>query len=158
MSVGRIVQVDHPGLSGSEDLEKICDEIRVDALTDFRAGKTELDHRGVVSQPGGLTLLLLSETDQFCVWGLRVGSRAWRPGTVRDYHSGKSLGGMMQAGGDTRESENFQIIGMGPDSQVCGGGQGPLGIFFLRQKKISSGLREFHRDGFSPNTQKEAKT
>ena len=66
----------------------------------------------------------------------------------------------MQAGGDSREGENFQIVGVRPDSQMGGGGQGFFCIVSCWQKEVGVRLGKFHGEegsALSAKTQIEAK-
>ena len=66
----------------------------------------------------------------------------------------------MEAGGDSRESEDFEIVGVGTDSEVGGGGEVGEWILATGGVGIGGGLREFHRwvaPVFWRKTQREAK-
>jgi hypothetical protein len=66
----------------------------------------------------------------------------------------------LEAGGDSGESEDFEIVGVGTDSEVGGGGE--VGDWILPEGsvEIGGGLGKFHGRGipdFWRKTQREAK-
>ena len=66
----------------------------------------------------------------------------------------------MEAGGDSGESEDFEIVGVGTDPEVGGGGEVSQWILPAGGVEIGGGLGKFHRRGipdFWRKTHREAK-
>ena len=66
----------------------------------------------------------------------------------------------MEAGGNPRESEDFEIVGVGTDPEVGGGGEVSEWILATGGVEVGGGLGEFHRretSVFWRKTQREAK-
>jgi hypothetical protein len=67
---------------------------------------------------------------------------------------------VFEAGGDSGESEDFEIVGVGTDPEVGAGGEVSEWILATGGVEIGGGLREFHRREtpvFWRKTQREAK-
>jgi hypothetical protein len=67
---------------------------------------------------------------------------------------------VLEAGGDSGESEDFEIVGVGTDSEVGGGGEVSEWILATGGVEVGGGLEEFHRREapvFWRKTQREAK-
>jgi hypothetical protein len=66
----------------------------------------------------------------------------------------------LEAGGNSGESEDFEIVGVGTDSEVGGGGEVSEWILAVGGVEIGRGLGKFHRREvpvFWRKTQREAK-
>ena len=153
VSIGRIVKVENLGAGGFEDFHQIGHDGGSVGLKDSSTGVRELNDRGVVAEFGGLALLFFSNFDELGIGGLGEWAGAWSARAIGDDHAGKAIFGVLQAGSDAREGEDFQVVGMGTDSQMSGGGEGREGIGPCWSEEISGGLGEVHRR----KTQREAR-
>ena len=153
MSIGRIVQVENLGAGGFEDFYQIGHDGGSVVLKESGTGVRQLNDGSVVAELGRFALLFFSNFDELSIGGFGEWAGAWSTRAIGDDHPGKAIFGVLKAGGDAREGEDFQVVGMGTDSQVGAGGKGREGIGPCWSEEISGGLGEVHRR----KTQREAR-
>jgi hypothetical protein len=114
---------------------------------------SQLDDGGVLPEIGGFLLFDAADLNQVGIRGSGERAGAWSSRTISDHDSRKTIFGMLETGGNSWESENFDVIGMGTDPEMGGGGESGQGIFATWGIEVCGGLREFHRR----KTHREAK-
>jgi hypothetical protein len=145
MAINGIMKIEDLGLGDLEDLDKVADQFGSISLSDFGAGITQLNHGSIVAKVGRTVLFLPAYRHHFRVRCL--GKRAAPRGTgpISNDDAGKTMGGVPVTCGNSGKGHDLQIIGMGPNPQMGGGGETRQGILLGRRIKRGFGLGEFHR-------------
>jgi hypothetical protein len=112
-----------------------------------------LDDGGVLPEIGGLSLFGTTDLNQVGIRGSRERAGAWSSRTIGDHDSREMIFWMLKTSGNSWESENFEVICMGTDPEMGGGGESSQGIFTTWGIEVCRGLKKFHRR----KTQREAK-
>jgi hypothetical protein len=160
VTIGRVVDVEDLGTGGFKDFNEISNNGGPVGLADGGAGMAKLKNGGVVTEVGGLMLFFLAEGDEFLIGSFGEGTSSRSACAIGDHDPGEPIGGVLEAGGDSGESEDFEIVGVGTDSEVGGGGEVSEWILATGGIEIGGGLGEFHRREapvFWRKTQREAK-
>jgi len=160
VAICRVVEVEDLGTSGFKDFNEICHDGGPVGLADGSAGVAELKNGGVVSEVGGVMLFFLAERDEFWIVGFGERTSSRSACAIGDNHAREAVGWVLEAGGDSGESEDFEIVGVGSDSEVGGSGEVSEWILATGGVEVGGGLGEFHRREvpvFWRKTQREAK-
>ena len=128
----------------------------------LRAGVSQLDNGGIATQRRGLFLLVPPDLGELRsgFFGERAGTRGASP--IGDHDTGKAEIFLPAAGADAGKGHDFEVIGMGTDTEVSGGGKGGLPVSAGRSRDLGCGSGKFHRWSFrhgwrlGEKTQKEA--
>lgn len=145
MPIGGVVQIKNLRFRGMEDLEKIRGQSLAAGIADLGTGMSKLEDGGITPQAGRLFLLLPSNFYDFRAGKLGGGAGAGSPGTIRGDDPGEAEIFLSPAGADAREGHDFQVVGMGPDAEVSGGGQGGEPVAAGGSMSVGLGLGEFQR-------------
>jgi hypothetical protein len=99
-------------------LEEVGSEGGPTRAANIRAGVSQLDYGGVATQSRRLFLLVPPDLGEFWsgFFGERAGARGASP--IGDHDAGEVEIFLSPAGADTREGHDFEIIGVGADTEV----------------------------------------
>jgi hypothetical protein len=143
-------------------LEEVGSEGGPTRAANIRAGVSQLDYGGVATQSRRLFLLVPPDLGEFWsgFFGQRAGARG--AGPIGDHDTGEAEIFLPAAGADARKGHDFEVIGMGTDTEVGGGGEGGLPVSARRDGGLRIGPGKFHRWSFrhgwrlGEKTQREA--
>jgi hypothetical protein len=138
--VGGIVEIERFRFGGFQNLQKVGSEVLASFSADFRAGVGQLDHGGVTAQVRRLSLLVHADFDKVLARQFRGGT-----GPVGGNNPGEAEIRLAPAGADAGKGHDFQVVGMGTDPEVGGGGEGGGKGAATRNVGIGPGLEKFHR-------------
>ena len=124
VTVSRIVEIKSLGFRRLENLKEVMGQGAAPGTADFGAGVAELKDGGVATQASGLSLFFPAGFDEFLGGKFFKGAGAGGAGAIGGDYAGKAEIFLIPAGADAGESHDFQVIRVGSDSQVSGGGQG----------------------------------
>ena len=148
VAVAGVVEIDNLGLGGFQNLQQVGNEGGPTSTANLGAGVGELDHGGVVPQNRRLFLLFSPDLDKFRAgfFGERAGARG--PGSIRDHHAGEADFFLPPAGADPGEGHDFEVIGMGTDTEVGRQAQGLGPVLGMGGVAFGRRAGEFHAGRF----------
>jgi hypothetical protein len=145
MAINGVMKIEELGLGGLEDLYKVADQFGSISRSDFGAGITELNHGSVVAKVGRTVLFFSAYRHHLRVRCLGKRAAPRGTGSVGNNDAGKMMGGVSVTCGNSWKGQDLQIVGMGPNSQMGGGGETYERIPLGRRIKRGFGSGEFHR-------------
>jgi len=145
MAIRGVVEIDDFGFCVLENLKQIGGQGVSARATNFGAGVGELENGGIIAQNSRISLLFPPGFDEFSRRKFFRGTGAGRPGAVGGDDTGEAEIFLAAAGADAGKGHDFQIIRMGTDTEMGGGGEGRCEIAPAGNEKVGVGLGKFHQ-------------
>ena len=145
MAIRGVVEIDDFGFCVLKNLKQVGGQGVSARATNFVAGVGELEDGGIPAQNSRISLLFPPVFDEFSRGKFFRGTGAGRPGAVGGDDTGETEIFLAAAGADAGKGHDFQIIRMGTDTEMGGGGEGRCEIAPAGNEKVGVGLGKFHQ-------------
>jgi hypothetical protein len=140
MPVGRIVEIENLGFGYLKNLKQVGDQGVSARATNFGAGVAELKDGGVPAQNSRISLLFPPGFDEFSRRKFFRRAGAGGAGAIGGDDAGEAEIFLAPTGADAGIGHDFQVVWMGADAEVGGGGEGGFEVAPAGSKKVDVGL------------------
>ena len=145
MLIRQIVQVDHFGPGGFQDVKELAADGGLAGVADRGARVAQLGHEGVLSDHGGGVLFADAFGGDLVVGPVLELAGAAAAASVGDGHPAEPPVGAVIAGEDSMEGHELEVILMGADAEMRRPAKGIRGGQSVREHEAGARVERDHR-------------
>lgn len=145
VAVSGVVEVEDLGFCRPENLKQVGGQSASARTADFGTGMSELENGGIPTQASRLFLLIPAGFDEVMRGKFFRGTRAGGSGAIGSDDAGKAEIFLPADGADAGKGHDLQVVRVGADAEMGGGGEGGFEAAPAGNKEVGVGLGKFHQ-------------